>query len=105
MTRTGLSLRTAGFTCSISIPELDKLHGEQETVRISAGAKVLKTTGDTVEIRVVFQQADKGTRQLTGWTGAWPQSACSTANAMFGLVVVLRSLQVKTASTRNPLKP
>jgi beta-fructofuranosidase len=55
-----VSLGEDGHPVQNPVPELDKLHGKKESVTVPAGARVLKTQGDTVEIRAVFQQADKG---------------------------------------------
>ncbi len=55
-----VTLGDDGHPVQKPVPELSKLHGEQESVTTTAGAKVLKTTGDTLEIRALFQQADKG---------------------------------------------
>jgi sucrose-6-phosphate hydrolase SacC (GH32 family) len=55
-----LTLGEDGQPVQKPVPELCKLHGAQESAKVSAGAQVLKTMGDAVEINATFRQADKG---------------------------------------------
>lgn len=55
-----ITLGDDGHPIQKPVPELCKLRGTQESAKVAAGAKVLETKGDAVELSAIFRQADKG---------------------------------------------
>ena len=55
-----LTLGEDGQPMQNPVPALSQLRGAQESAKVSAGAQLLKTKGDALEINAVFRQADKG---------------------------------------------
>ena len=55
-----VTLGEDGHPVQVPVPELSKLRGKHLRIADLSGSKVLESRGDTVEIRAVFNGADKG---------------------------------------------